>query len=225
MMMKPKLHITDLAVLALIAVPLIYLYIVYASLPEKVATHFNISGQPDAMDDKSGLMLGISTLSGVSILMYLFLRFLPVIDPKKTAKYSAGVFNKIAVALVLLLVCINLFIINAAQTGQFRFIKALPVIMGVFFIFMGNILHSIKPNYFAGIRTPWTLESEETWRKTHQLGGKIWFAGGFVIVVTGLAIPSPYNTYVMMGLLFIMAIIPIVYSYIYYQSIQKKANQ
>jgi len=222
--MKPRLHIRDLAVLAIIAIPLVYLYFVYASLPEKVATHFNINGQPDAIGDKSSLWVGIAILSGVNILMFLLLRFLPAIDPKKTAKYSAGVFNQIAVAVVLLLVCINIFIINAAQTGQFRFIKSLPVIMGVFFIFMGNLLHSIKPNYFAGIRTPWTLESEETWRKTHQLGGKIWVAGGFVIVITGLAVPGPYNTYVMMGLLFTMAIIPVVYSYVYYKSIQKKQN-
>jgi uncharacterized membrane protein len=122
---------------------------------------------------------------------------------------------------VLLMACINFFVINSAQTGAFRFIKVFPALMGVFFIFMGNILHSIKPNYFAGIRTPWTLESEETWRKTHQLGGKIWFFGGFVMVLNGLVVPFPASTFVMMGLLFIMCIIPVVYSYTYYQSIQK----
>ena len=166
----------------------------------------------------------MSVTGSIGIFTYFLLRFLPRIDPKKTAKYSAGVFNKIAIAVALLLVCINFFIINAAQTGEFKFIKTMPVLLGVFFIFMGNLLHSIKPNYFAGIRTPWTLESEETWRKTHQLGGKIWFAGGFIIVITGLAIPSPINTYVMVGLLFTMAIIPIVFSYVYYKSIQKNEN-
>ncbi len=222
--MKPRLHIIDLAIVAITVLPFIYLLTIYNQLPDQVATHFGSDGKADTISNKSTLWLGMSVTGGMGIFTYLLLRLLPRIDPKKTAKYSAGVFNKIAIAVALLLVCINFFIINAAQTGEFKFIKTMPVLLGVFFIFMGNLLHSIKPNYFAGIRTPWTLESEETWRKTHQLGGKIWFAGGFIIVITGLAIPSPINTYVMVGLLFIMAIIPIVYSYVYYQSIQKNEN-
>ncbi len=222
--MKPRLHITDLAIVAITVLPFIYLLIIYNQLPDQVATHFGSDGKADTISNKSTLWLGMSVTGSIGIFTYFLLRFLPRIDPKKTAKYSAGVFNKIAIAVALLLVCINFFIINAAQTGEFKFIKTMPVLLGVFFIFMGNLLHSIKPNYFAGIRTPWTLESEETWRKTHQLGGKIWFAGGFIIVITGLAIPSPINTYVMVGLLFTMAIIPIVFSYVYYKSIQKNEN-
>lgn len=223
--MKPKLHITDLAALIIIVAPMVYLYIIYPSLPAQVATHFNIDGKPDATGGKDTMWTAVFILAGASVFTYTLLRFLPRIDPKKTAKYSAGVFNKLAVAVVLLLACLNFLIINASQTGIFSFTRVMPALLGVFFIFMGNIMHSIKPNYFAGIRTPWTLESEETWRKTHQLGGKIWFAGGFVMVIAGLLVPSPYNHFVMIAIIFTIAIIPIVYSYTCYKSIQNKANQ
>ena len=157
---------------------------------------------------------------GVSILLYILMRFLPKIDPKKTAKYSAPVFNKIAIGVVLLLCGINFIVLIAAQNSSFNIGNTLTVIAGVFFAFMGNIMHSIKPNYFAGIRTPWTLENKETWRKTHQLGGKLWFAGGIIIAACGLIFPANVASIILITGILIMSIIPIVYSYIHFKSIQ-----
>lgn len=220
--MKPRLHITDLLILAVIVSPYIYLSYVYKSLPAMVPTHFGMDGKPNDYSSKGSLWWIEAILGGMSILIFLLLRFLPLIDPKKSAKYSSPVFNKMAVAVVLLMAIINYLIINAAQKGGFSFVGAMPVLLGAFFAFMGNIMHSLKPNYFAGIRTPWTLESEETWRQTHQLGGKIWFIGGIIVALTGLILPANIEPFVMTGCILIMAIIPIVYSYIFYKSLQKK---
>ena len=85
--------------------------------------------------------------------------------------------------------------------------------MGLLFAYMGNILHSIKPNYFAGFRLPWTLESEENWRATHLLASKIWFAGGILIAILALLIKPIIMFFVMIGIVLVMAIIPTVYSY------------
>ena len=219
--MKPKLHIADLFVPVIIALPFFYLGYIYNSLPQTVPTHFGIKGQADAFSNKSTLWLTLCILGGLSIFLFLLMRFLPKIDPKKTAQYSAGVFNKIAVAAVLLLCAINFLIVDAAQNGSFRFFRVFPVIMGVFFAFMGNIMHSIKPNYFAGIRTPWTLENEETWRRTHQFGGKLWFVGGLLTAAVCLVVPEAATPWCMMGGIFILAIVPIVYSFIIFKKIKK----
>jgi uncharacterized membrane protein len=48
---------------------------------------------------------------------------------------------------------------------------------------IGNYSSNLRPNYFAGIRTPWTLESPATWRATHRLGGYITFYGSLVLLV------------------------------------------
>ncbi|HVX50080.1 MAG TPA: SdpI family protein [Chitinophagaceae bacterium] len=220
--MKPKLHAADLFIILIIALPFIYLAYVFKNLPATVPTHFGHNGQADGFSSKNKLWLILLITAGISMLIYLLMRFLPNIDPKKTAKYSAPAFNKIAVAVVLLLCAINFSIISAAQSGAFKFFKIFPVVMGLFFAFMGNIMHSIKPNYFAGIRTPWTLESEETWRLTHQLGGKLWFFGGIIIAGVSLFIPEKIAPYFMMGCIFILAIVPVVYSYTTYKSIQKR---
>jgi len=219
--MRPRLRIADLLVLLMILLPFLYLQVAYKGLPEVVPTHFNIAGKPNGYSKRPFLWAILGITSGISILLFLLMRFLPVIDPKKKAAYSPGIFNKIAVAVVLLFCCINCLIILAAQKGSFTFSGALPFLMGLFFAFMGNIMHSIKPNYFAGIRTPWTLESEETWRKTHQFGGKLWFAGGIVIAVTSLFIPAALANYVLLGFGLILGLVPVVYSYIYFKSIQK----
>lgn len=220
--MKPKLHISDSIIFIIILLPFAYLAYVYNSLPAQVPTHFTAGGISNDYSSRQAMWGILAFTSGVSVLMFLLLRFLPNIDPKKAAKTSSAIFNKIAVAVVLLICAVNFLVINAAQTGAFKFYPVFPVIMGVFFSFMGNMMHSIKPNYFAGIRTPWTLESEETWRLTHRFGGRLWFFGGLVIAAVCLFLPKEVSPFVLVGGIGVLAIIPVVYSYVVFKSIQKK---
>jgi uncharacterized membrane protein len=220
--MKPKLHIAELLVLIGIGLPYLYLLKVYNGLPATVPTHFGVNGQPNDFSIKSSLWLITSLIAGASILIYLLIRFLPNIDPKKKAKYSATTFNKIAVAFVLLMSLISCFVIYAAKAGTYRLGGFLPLILGIFFAFMGNMMHSIKPNYFVGIRTPWTLESDETWRKTHQVAGKVWFVGGIIIAISGFLFPQTAEFFVMMGIILVIVLWPVIFSYTYFKSIDKK---
>ena len=86
-------------------------------------------------------------------------------------------------------------------------------LLGLMFAFIGNYMVNIKPNYFAGIRLPWTLSNDENWRKTHQLGGKLWFAGGMLIAVASFFLPGPQAFTFFISVIAIMVIIPLVYSY------------
>ncbi|MBS1947026.1 MAG: SdpI family protein [Bacteroidetes bacterium] len=222
--MKSKLHLPELLIYFVAMLPLIYLGFIYPQLPTIVPTHFSIDGKPDGFSSKSSLWIWVPLLAGTSILLYLLMRFLPKIDPKKNAKYSTSAFHKIGAALVLFLCLLNFFVIHASQSAALSFPKAMPVLMGAFFAFLGNLMPTLKPNYFAGIRTPWTLENEETWRKTHHLAGRLWFAGGVVIVIESLLLPFAISFVAMMAIIFILVIVPVVFSYRYYKSLQKKAG-
>ena len=79
------------------------------------------------------------------------------------------------------------------------------------------MLNSIKPNYFAGFRTPWALENEDNWRATHRLVSKMWFAGGILVTIFALILPSGPATIVMLSLVAVMTIIPFIYSYVYFK--------
>lgn len=205
----------------IIIIPYLYLLLAYDTLPQLVPTHFDLNGKPNAISHKAELWSIISTTAFISLVIFLLLRFLPSIDPKKKAKYSAQAFIKLGVAIVLIISFINCIIIYSAQKGSLSSLNVVPLVIGIFFAFIGNVMHSLKPNYFAGIRTPWTLESEETWRKTHQFASKLWFVGGVIMAIASLLMPPSFTSIFMIGIIIILSVIPIAYSYKYYKSIEK----
>jgi uncharacterized membrane protein len=79
----------------------------------------------------------------------------------------------------------------------------------------GNYLQTIKHNYFVGIRTPWTLESETVWKKTHRLGGRLWVVGGILLAVIPFFMNNMENFMpVFVTIMIIISMIPVVYSYL-----------
>ena len=153
----------------------------------------------------------------VSIGIYFLLNNLYRIDPKKTAKLSPETFSKIGMAVVLLFAALGISIIYASAHGSFSMRLFLPI-MGLFFVYMGNMMHSIKPNYFVGIRLPWTLEDPDNWRVTHQLAGKLWFSGGIIITIATLLLPEKIATIFFFCGVAVIVLIPIIYSYRYFKS-------
>jgi uncharacterized membrane protein len=89
--------------------------------------------------------------------------------------------------------------------------------MGLLFAILGNYMYTIKPNYFAGFRLPWTLSNNENWRKTHLLGGKLFFAGGLLIAVCGLFAPFIVSIIIMFSILSLSVVVTCVYSYRLYK--------
>jgi uncharacterized membrane protein len=223
--MKPKLHFYDLLILLPVALPFVYLAYVYTRLPAIVPVHFGIDGRADRYGNKSGLWEVAAILAGISILLFILIRLIPKIDPKKSPRNPSDVYNKISILVVLLFSVINCFLVYSAEKGAFNIGNIFAAIMGLFLAVMGNLMHNIKPNYFVGICTPWTLENEMTWRKTHQLAGKIWVAGGLAIATISLLVPDRIAIYVLTAGTVILGIVPVVYSYISFKSPDNKINQ
>jgi uncharacterized membrane protein len=206
-----------LLILLIIAVPFIYVAIIYPNLPQTIPIHFGLDGKADGFGNKRNIWMSTSVLAAVSLGIYLLMNFLPSIDPKKKAGQSPDVYRKIALAVVVFLTCINLTIVRSSQSNGFEMARFMLPVMGAFFAILGNYMHSIKPNYFVGFRTPWTLESEDNWRKTHQLVSKIWVPGGLLIILGTFLLPFKMGIAFMFVVLFPMVIIPAVFSYRYYK--------
>jgi uncharacterized membrane protein len=206
-----------LAALVMWLLPIGYLIKVFPSLPEMVPVHFGLEGKPDRYGGKDELVQLTAILSVVTAGIYLLIRFLPKIDPKKMARYSGDAFKKIAFALVIFLSALQLFMIHSAISQSLSVIKFLFPLIGLFFAYLGNLMHSIKPNYFVGIRTPWTLEDADTWRATHQLAGKLWFTGGIIITMVTLLLPAKAGGIFFIAAAAFIALIPVIYSYLYFK--------
>lgn len=69
----------------------------------------------------------------------------------------------------------------------------------------------------SGFRTPWALENEDNWRKTHQLVSKLWVRGGLLITLATLFLPVRAGFIFFICVISIITIIPGIYSYRYFK--------
>ena len=208
----------------LVAVPLVYLAIAWKQLPEQVALHFDMKGNPDRLGSKNELLTMVIILSVVNVVVYLILTNIWRIDPKKNAAENRNRIATIGFATVVLLSAVMCMVIYSATKGNIRFSAGLIFsATGLFFAILGNYLPNMKPNYFAGFRLPWTLENEENWRKTHQLAGKLWFGGGLLLAATCLFLPATAAIIFFFVVMVTITLVPCVYSYRLFRH-QKKTS-
>jgi uncharacterized membrane protein len=213
-----KFNALDGAAIIIWLLPMIYLYMIYSSLPAVVPMHYGADGQPNGYGSRNSFVMAELLISGVGALMYLLMRFLPSIDPKKQAKYGESVYGKLALGVLLFLTALSIAITYATIHKGLKIDKILFPLMGLLFAFMGNMMNNIKPNYFAGIRTPWTLEDEDTWRVTHRLAAKVWFVGGIALTICTLLLTGTITSIIFTAAVAIMVLVPVIYSYIYYKN-------
>lgn len=209
--MKTNALVQNILAAFFVALPFGYLAYLWDSLPEKVATHFGIDGKPDGFGAKSQLLLPICIILGTNLIVYFLLKNIDKIDPKQAAKLSKDVFDKIAFITLVFMSLIAVYITHSAVSQSID--NFMFIILGLLLAAIGNLMHSLKQNYFVGLRLPWTLNDEENWRKTHQLGSKIWFWGGLFIALTALFLPFKMASITTLIAVFIMVLIPSIYSY------------
>lgn len=207
----------ELPFIIIALLPFVYLAFIWNNLPEKVPMHWNGSGEIDRWGSKKELIFTIFTMSGIGYFLFLLL---PAIDPKGNLKKMGNKFNQIRFYLALFMSAIAIFIIYSTQQSESK-PTLIFVLIGLLFAVLGNYFKTVKPNYFVGIRTPWTLENEEVWKKTHQFGGKLWFVGGLLIVLLSLLVKESYVAFLFLGITAIICIVPIVYSYLEFKKVKK----
>ncbi len=219
-----KLSLIDISAIIVWLLPLCYLAYLYPTLPSSVALHYNMQGKVDNYGPKSTFLVVQFILLCVAALVYLLLRFIPGIDPKKNLKYSLKTFQKVALAIVIFMAALTIIFTYATAHHGVNVDRLIFPVIGLLFVFMGNVMHSIKPNYFVGIKTPWTLENPDNWRATHMLAGKLWFIGGIILTILMLFLSAPANFYAFLIITVILGLVPVVFSYKYFKGHRLNQN-
>ena len=207
----------DIPLIAIILLPLIYAAYIWNQLPEKVPVHWNLSGEIDRYGSKMELLLIIL----LPLIIYIVFLVIPKIDPKNKLNKMGNKYQVIKAIMVTFLAVLAIFIIYSAKNHAVTNPNYIMLMIGILFIILGNYFKTIKANYFIGIRTPWTLENETVWKETHKLGGKMWFVGGFAIVLSSLIFSSKLNFTISFIIMGILIIVPVVYSYLKFNEIRK----
>jgi uncharacterized membrane protein len=177
---------TDGKLLALSLVSLVGTAVAYPFLPEAIPLHWNAMGDIDSW----GPRLNVFWMGALPLLILALLHYLPALDPRRDsyAKHEKayGAFKAITVLFLVAVAWIDV----AVSLGARLDVSALVRLgTGILFIVLGNYLGQIRPNYFVGIRTPWTLANGEVWRRTHRRGGYVFIAMGLVFIAS-LALPT-----------------------------------
>jgi uncharacterized membrane protein len=91
------------------------------------------------------------------------------------------------------------------------------VAMPLLFLLIGNYLPAVKPNYFVGVRTPWTLESPDNWRQTHKFAGTLWVIASIVYFALNFILPDDVRHISFAIYLGVLIVPPLIYSYLIFQ--------
>ncbi len=210
--------ILSIAVWIIFLAPLIYLFIIWQNLPVKVPMHYNLNGVIDRYGSKNELLLMALIITGVNIGTYFLLSNVHRIKPIRNGLENKDRMQRMAFVISVFLASVLCVIIYSSAHASIEFVPGIILSgVGLLLSFIGNYMYNIKPNYFAGLRLPWALKNEDNWRKTHHLGGKLWFIGGLLMTIAGLFLPFKWGMIVFCIVIVILIIIPTVYSYNLYK--------
>lgn len=154
---------------------------IYNMLPDTVPTHWNYKGEIDRYSGKISVLF----TALLPLVMYSLFILLPKIDPKaKNYSKHTKAYNITVLMTIFILIGIHWAAIFTVLVHPVKMDLIVKLLCGIMFIVIGNYMGQVKPNFFFGIRTPWTLANEAVWTKTHRTGKYAFASIGIVFLVS-----------------------------------------
>lgn len=193
----------------IILLPALAGVILWNRLPDRMPTHWNVSGEIDSWSSKPFAVFGLPLI----LLAAQWLCLLgTAADPKKE-NHSDKVLQLVIWIIPVLSVVLHVLTYAAALGHGVRMEMIMPVLVGLILVIMGNYLPKCKQNYTIGIKIPWTLNSEENWNRTHRMAGRLWVVCGLVCMLTGFF----GGFWIFLGLVLVMVLVPFLYSWLLFR--------
>jgi uncharacterized membrane protein len=205
---------TELVQLSPIAAMFVVAALCWSHASDRIPVHWNLRGE---VDRYGGKFEGLLLLPLISLGLYLLLLVLPLFDPGK-ANYRtfAGAYNLIRLTITLFLSAIYAVGVLISLGYHVDMNTVIGLAMGLLFIVLGNVMGKIRPNWFVGVRTPWTLSSKLSWTKTHRLAGWLFIVMGLLAVAWAIS-QSVWMFGLMITVDIACGISLVVYSYLVYR--------
>ncbi|HET6656237.1 MAG TPA: SdpI family protein [Gammaproteobacteria bacterium] len=190
----------------------------YPQLPEMVPTHWNAAGQPN---DYTAKPWGPFILPLVMLGTWILLSVLPPIAPRGyRLDRFIRTYGILMLAVLAALLVLTIVMLLAAAGAEFNSTRVAFIVIGALFVVLGNYLGKLRKNFFIGIRTPWTLASDEVWARTHRLGGWLFVLAGLAIIAIGAL---DLGVWPFMAAVGSAAVVPAIYSYFAYRQVERGA--
>jgi uncharacterized membrane protein len=199
--------------LLVVAAMLGFAFWVAAGLPAgaELPTHWNAAGE---VDDTMPALPALLIAPGSLLFVGLVLAALPRLEPRKeNLAQSQTVVRVVWIGLIIVMTVVQLMIAGPAL-GWNLGVQWIALALGALLIALGDALPKSRPNFFVGIRTPWTLTDTDNWVATHRLGGRLMMLAGLAIALCGILPIGPSVVMaVVFGSVFAAAIVPLAYSW------------
>jgi uncharacterized membrane protein len=199
----------DLLSLAALAGLVAFTASVYDRLPPQIATQFDLRGRP-----KAWMSLGYGTwgVDAFALAMWALVRtspkWLPAAnDWRKRAEQSP--MAAVAMLTMLLLVGVSAFIVWNGLHPEMPRLATLDVLLGFYALALSSILPRVRRNPILGIRTPFSLTSDENWLRTNRFASYSFGIGGLASIASGVAGAPAVGVVAFVG----AAITPWIYSW------------
>jgi uncharacterized membrane protein len=168
----------------LLAGMLVLAWASWGAAPDRIPVHWGLGGHVDRYGGKFEGLLAIPLLA---LGIYLLMLFFPRIDPGR-ANYEAfaRAYATFRLSLVVLMAALYGLVQLWMSGHQVSMDAAVPLLVGGLFVVLGNLMGKLRPNWFIGIRTPWTLSSKVAWTRTHRAGGWLFVVLGLLFMAFGV---------------------------------------
>lgn len=185
----------------------------YPYLPARIASHWNAAGEVNGYMSRAW---GVFLFPGIFAAVFLLFLAIPRIDPRKqNIEDFRKYFDRFLVGFGAFFLYIYLITLSWNLGYRFNFTLAFAPAIAALFYLIGMILPRTKPNFFMGIRTPWTLSSDAVWKRAHELGGVLFKLSAVVCLI---AIPFPtLGLWFFIGAILASTIGTVFYSYFLYK--------
>jgi uncharacterized membrane protein len=221
--MKTKEYLkSEGLIIVIILLPFIIIPLFWNKIPEQVPMHWNIHNEVDSYGSKG---VGLFILPIMNFVFYFLFLVIPKIDPRKTnIALFKSTYKALRLGIHLFFVAISTLIVLASMGENIDIGKIIFLLVTLLFLFIGYMMSNIKSNYFIGIRTPWTLQNDEVWKRTHKMAGKVWIYGSVAMFLIGLFVEATIMIFIFFGYVAVLVLVPVIYSYIIYKKIEREGG-
>jgi uncharacterized membrane protein len=213
---------TEVASWAILAGMFVLAAVSWNQAPDSIPIHWNITGTADGFAGKAeGLLL----YPVASLGLYLALLLIPRFDPKRSNDAAFSGTYKVLRLIMLAFFAVVYGIVHLWIRGyEISMSTFMPIAIGMLFIVLGNFMGKIRPTWFVGIRTPWTLSNSTVWTRTHRLGGWLFIGTGFLTVLSALIV-NRWAFYVVIAATAASAVTAVIYSYAVWRELKMKEER
>lgn len=173
-----KNRLADLASLGMVSATLLGSALVYTRLPERFPIHFDLHGNVDGFASRP---VGAFLMPVVALATWAFVRSVPrFLTGEARMRALASPLPLVTALVSFLFAGLHFVMLDVALSGNATAGTALGLVLALFSVALGLVLPKLRRNGYAGIRTPYSLASDENWQKTHRLGGMLFVGAGLV---------------------------------------------